>query len=143
MIKKLVIVPKNEHYYFCKRLFFSMFGDIGATFAECIESQGWVGYPYYNNSIEEPNILLFANKENFSKQMGLLDYSENGNIYTKYRLGVIITDKTDISVIEKEFFDEVIDLSSLLDYYKTELSLKEFIKKLLDIEIKDVTSHLD
>lgn len=133
MNKKLVIVPKNESYYFCKRIFFSIFGEVCNCFADCLNLQGWVCYPSYKES-NDPDVLLFSKSYNFSYMIKLLDDSDTGKIYTNYRLGILITDKQDISDSDKEFFNEIIDISSLKDYYETELNLDQFIEKLYKLE---------
>lgn len=132
MIKRLIRVPKNECYYFCKRLFFSISGNAQSCFAECLNQQGWLVYPYQENNEVDPNILIFTNKYLLEDQINFLNDSENGKLYTKYKLGIIITDIEDISEEYLNFFDDIIDISSLQDYYQTELSLDTFKSNLFN-----------
>lgn len=132
MIKKMIRVPKYEAYYFCKRIFFSILGDACNSFSDCILESGWVAYPYYTDKVSEPNLLLFSNEQNLSNIISIID-DKNPNMHCKYNIGIIITDAEAMSIEQIEFFDEIIDLTSLKDYYQTELSLDTFIKNVLEL----------
>ena len=127
MKKKLVKVPKKETYYFCKRVFFEIIGTEGAPVGNMLEQHGYVAYPYDREEYDEPILLLFANnKRGFNDSYNLLNIKDRP-YFTKYRLGIIITDIE----CDETLFDEVIDISSLQDYYQTELSLDLFIEDLM------------
>lgn len=128
-MKKIVKVPENEAYYFCKRLFFSIFGDACMAFANCLKNLGWVGHPYYTGKEDEVIILYFA--DNIDKFNEIID-----KVYTAKQDVIIITDiqVPVINLIEQQGFDSdnIVDISNLEDYYNTELNLDKFIKNILE-----------
>lgn len=142
--KKLIRVPKNEAYYFCKRIFFHIYGDVGCCFADTLENIGWVGYPSYTSENNKPNILLVSDEQHLSHAIEILNNSDKRNtLYCEYNIGIIITDAEAMSVEQIEFFDQIIVLTSLQDYYQTELSLDKFIKDTLNLEQIVTTSQKD
>ena len=133
--KKLIRVPKNEAYYFCKRIFFHIYGDVGCCFADTLENIGWVGYPSYTSENNEPNILLFSDEQHLSQAIEVLNNSDKrSTLYCKYNIGIIITDAEAMDIEQLEFFDKIVDLTSLKDYYQTELSLDIFIRHTLKMD---------
>lgn len=132
MIKKLIKVPKNECFYFGKRLISFISGNKESCFSELLEDKGWLIFPYKDSNEIDPNIIIFNNKYILSDQIDFLD-NDNIKLFTKYKIGIIITDIQNITEEESIFFNDIIDISSLKNYYQTELSLKEFKDKILNI----------
>lgn len=121
MVTKIVKVPTNEAYPFCKRFFFALFGTHFECFGDCIAQSGWVGYPYYQKEDPDPILILFA-RRNDELQKCYSEYNNSG-----YKLKIIITDvPNDLEA------DEIIDLTDFEKYFQTELSLKDFINKIFE-----------
>lgn len=134
MIKKLIRVPTNESYYFCKRIFFHIYGDIGSVFANKIDADGFICYPYYNtkDSESDPNLLVFCKETELDNIISFLNEYDT-NIYCNYNTAIVITDAESMTTTQINFFDELVDLTSLQEYYQVELSLSSFIKNTLKI----------
>lgn len=128
-MKKIVKVPEKEAYYFCKRLFFSIFGDSCMAFANCLENLGWVGHPYYTGENGDVTILYFAN--NIDRFDEIINKS-----YTAKQDVIIVTDIQYSAITLMEEYgidsDDMIDITNLEDYYQTELNLNKFIKNILE-----------
>lgn len=127
---KIVKVPKKEAYYFCKRMFFNMFGDVGMAFANCLEDQGWVGHPYY---MEDDRVILLY----FINDVERFDYI----VYpytTSKKISIVVTDVEVPNMNLSEQYgialSNIIDLTNLEDYYNTELNLDTFVKNILKEE---------
>lgn len=124
---KIVRVPDNEAYYFCKRLYFNVFGDACIAFANCLKNLGWVGHPYYMNS-NTPIVLYFAHDIDKFDEIFKLTYSNTSNNI------IIITDANiDSLKLNEECnidFNDIIDLRE--DYYNIELNLDKFIENILE-----------
>ena len=121
MITKIVKVPKNETYEFCKRILSTINGSKYMTYVDTLELIGWVGYPYNANN-EDLNLLLFANNIDSLNKVYLMEYS------VEYTYKIIITD---VEFDDTQFeVSDIIDISLLNDYYQTELSLGDFIERI-------------
>lgn len=128
-MRKIVKVPEKEAYYFCKRLFFNIFGDACMAFANCLDNLGWVGHPYYSDKDSDVIVLYFTNDIERFNEIINKSYSVKENI-------IIITDiqVPILNLTEQQGFDydNIIDISNLEDYYNTELNLDKFVKNILE-----------
>ena len=124
---KVVKVPKKEAYYFCKRMFFNVFGEPGLAFANCLDNQGWVGHPYY---MEDDRVILLY----FANDVERLDYILVPYTTSK-KISIIVTDVEVPSINLSEQYgidlDNIVDLTNLEEYYNTELNLDTFVKNIL------------
>lgn len=118
----IVKVPEKETYYFCKRMFFTMFGEPGLAFANAYERRGWVGYPYYLKS-DDLILLFFA--EDLKDYRDILSHYPSNVVYNYTKIIITSLDIGDDNL-------KIYDISNLKDYYETELDMKEFISKVLN-----------
>lgn len=127
---KIVKVPEKEAYYFCKRMFFNLFGEGGLAFANCLYNQGWVGYPYYME--DDRVILLYFADDVESFNHLAVPYTSSKKI------AIIVTDiEVPVLNLSEEYgvsLDNIIDLTNLEEYYNTELNLEKFVKNILKVE---------